>query len=165
MMKLPSTRPTRTAPMGPWNGMSETRERDRGAVNARDIGIVFRVGGEHHGDDLRLAAETFREQWPDGPIDLAAGKDFALARPAFALDEAAGNASRGIGVLAVIDGEGEKVDAFAGVGISAGGGENNVFANAHNAGAVRLLGQFAGFKANGLAAGQIYADFMFVDAV
>ena len=124
-------------------------ERHRRAVNAGDIGIVFRVGRKHHGDDLRLAAEAFGEQRPNGAIDLAAGENFALAGPPFALDEAAGNASRGVGVFAVIDGEREKVDALPGVGIGAGGGENDVVADAHNAGAMRLLGQLSGFKVNG----------------
>ena len=124
-------------------------ERDRRAVDAGDIGIVFGIGREHHGDDLGLAAEAFGEQRADGPIDLAAGQNFALAGTAFALDEAAGNASGGVGVLAVVDGEREKVDALAGLGIGAGGGQDDVVAHAHNAGAVRLLGQFSGFKVDG----------------
>ena len=140
-------------------------ERYRRAVDAGDIGIVLGVRGEDHGDDLRLAAEAFGKQRADGPVDLAAGQDFTLAGPAFALDEAAGNASRGVGVLAVIDREREKVDALAGLGIGAGRGQDDVVADADDAGAVRLLGQFSGFEANGLAAGQIHADFMFVDAV
>ena len=115
-------------------------ERDRRAVDAGDVGIVGRIGREHHGDDLGLAAEAFGEQRPDGPVDLAAGENFALAGPPFALDEAAGNASGGVGVFAVVDGEGEEVDALTRVGVGAGGGENNVVADAHNAGAVGLLG-------------------------
>ena len=67
-------------------------QRDRCAVDAGDVGIVLRVGRKHHGDHLRLAAETFREQRPDGPVNLAAGQNFALAGPPFALDKAAGNA-------------------------------------------------------------------------
>ncbi len=77
---------------------------------------------------------------PDGPVNLAAGQNFALAGPPFALDEAARNASGSIGVLAVIDGEGEEVNALTGVRVGAGGGENNVVADAHNAGTVGLLG-------------------------
>ena len=140
-------------------------QRHRGAVDAGDIGIVLGVGRKHHGDDLGLAAEAFGKQRPDGPVDLAAGQDFALAGPPFALDEAAGNASRGVGVLAVINGEREKVDALARVGVGAGGGENNVVADAHNAGAMRLLRQFSGFKVNGLAAMQLDTNFVLVDAV
>ena len=81
-----------------------------------------------------------------GTVDLAAGENFALAGTAFALDEAAGDASAGVGVLAVIHGEGEEIDALAGIGVGGGGGQNDVVAHAHDDRAVRLLGQFSGFK-------------------
>ena len=100
----------------------------------------MRVGRKHHGDDLGLAAEAFREQRTDGTIDLTAGKNFALAGTSFALDESARNASGGVGVLTVVNREREKVDALAGFGVGAGGGENHVVADADNAGAVCLLG-------------------------
>ena len=103
-------------------------QRAGGAVDAEDVGIIFRVGGKHEGDDLGFALEAFGEQRADGAVDLAAGENFALAGTAFALDEAAGDASAGVGVFAVIDGEGEEVDAFAGIGIGDGGGENDVVA-------------------------------------
>ena len=141
--------------------MSETLSATDAPLMPATSGSFVGVSRQHHGDDLGLAAEAFGEQRPDGPIDLAAGQDFALAGPPFALDEAARNASGGIGVFAVIDGEGEEVDALAGVGIGAGGGENNVVADAHNAGAMCLLGQFSGFKVNGLAAVQLNCNFMF----
>ena len=111
-----------------------------------DVGIVFGVGGEHEGDDLGLAAEAFREQRAHGAVDLAAGENLSLAGTAFALDEAAGNASAGVGVFAIVDGQGEEIDALAGIGVGGGGGENDVVANAHHDRAVRLLGQFSGFK-------------------
>src|ERR1035438_5109425 len=52
---------------------------------------------------------------------------------------AARDASGGIRVLAVIHREREEVDALAGIGIGASGGENHVIANAHDAGTVGLL--------------------------
>ena len=79
-----------------------------------NVGIVIGVGGEHEGDDLGLALESFGEHRADGPVDLAAGEHFALAHAAFALDEAAGDASAGIGVFAVVNSEGEKIDARRG---------------------------------------------------
>ena len=84
------------------------RQRGRGGVDAEHIGIVIGVGGEHEGDDLGLALEAFGEHRPDRPVDLAAGEHFALAHAAFALDEAAGKTSAGVGVFAVIDGERER---------------------------------------------------------
>src|SRR5208337_1730077 len=85
--------------------------------------------------------------------------------PPFALDKSAGNSSGSVGVLAVVDGEREKVDALPRVRVGAGSGENNVIADAHNARAMRLLRQFASFKVNGFAAVQLDADFKLVDAV
>ena len=86
------------------------------------------------------------KQRADGAVDLAAGENFALTRTAFALDEAAGDASAGVGVFAVVNGEREEVDAFARVGIGGGGGQHNVVADAHHDRAVGLFGQFSGFK-------------------
>src|SRR5882724_7055304 len=98
------------------------REGGGCAVDGEDVGIVFRVGGEDQGNDLRLAAESFGEQRADGAIDLAAGEGFAVAHAAFALDESAGDASASIGIFAVVDGEGEERDADAGLGVGAGRG-------------------------------------------
>ena len=110
------------------NGAVERNVRDaqcnRRAVNASNIRVVRAVSRKHHGDDLGLAAEAFREQRTDRTIDLAAGQNLALARTSFALDESARNASGGVGVLTVVNGEREKVDALARVGVGAGGGEN-----------------------------------------
>src|SRR5208337_4212979 len=78
-------------------------------VDAADIGIVFRVGGENQGDDLGFTPESVGKHGTDRPVNLAAGEGFALAHAAFALDKAAGNASAGVGVLAVVDGEREEV--------------------------------------------------------
>jgi len=115
-------------------------QRNRRAVDAGDVRIILGVSREHHGDDLGLATEAFREQRTDRTVDLAAGQNFALAGTSFALDEAARNASGSVGVLAVIDGEREEVDAFARLRICAGGGQNHVVAHANDAGAVGLLG-------------------------
>ncbi len=115
-------------------------ERGRCAVDAGDVRVVLGVGGEDEGDDLGLAAEAIREQGTHGAVNLAAGENFALAGTAFALDEAAGNASAGVGVFAIVDGQGEEIDALAGIGVGGGGGQNDVVANAHNDRTVRLLG-------------------------
>ena len=86
------------------------------------------------------------EQRPHWPVDLAAGEDFALTGPAFTLDEAAGDASAGVCVFAVINGQGEKVDSFTRFGVRGGGGENDVIARSYDDRAVGLLGLFSGFK-------------------
>ena len=105
------------------------RQRGRCAVDAENVGIITRIGRQHEGDDLRLALESLGEHRTHRAIDLAAGEHFALAHAAFALDEAAGKASAGVGVFAVINGEREKIDAFARIGIGGGGGEHDVIAH------------------------------------
>ena len=101
---------------------------------------------EHERNDLRLALESLREHGTHRSIDLAAGEDFALTHAAFALDEASGKTSAGVGVLAVIHGEREKIDPFTRLGIRGSGGKNNVVDEANNHRSVGLLGQLAGLK-------------------
>ena len=105
MTNAPLTRPTRTAPMGPSNGMSEMVSAADAPLMPSDVRVVFGVGGEDEGDDLGLTAEAIREHGAHGAVNLAAGEDFTLAGTAFALDEAAGDASAGVGVFAIIDGQ------------------------------------------------------------
>ena len=131
-----------------------------GGVDAHHVGVIFLVGGEDQCDDLGLVAESIGEQRADGAVDLAAGEDFLFAGTALALDEASGNASTGIGVLAVIHGEGEKVDAFPGVGRSHRGGQNNGFARGDQCGARGLLGHAPSLKNQPLAASKLDSYFM-----
>src|SRR5208282_4991688 len=117
----------------------------RSGVNAANVRIVFGVGGKHEGYNLGLAAETIGEHGTHGPVNLATGQHLAFAHAPFALDESAGNASTGIGVLAIVNREREKVDAFAGFGIGGSGGQYDVVSEAHQGRAVGLLGKFSGF--------------------
>ena len=88
------------------------RERAAGAVDAEHVGVVFLVGRVDERDDLRLVAEGLREERADGTVDLAGGQDLLLGGTAFALDEAAGDASAGVGKLSVFNGQREEVNAF-----------------------------------------------------
>ena len=121
-------------------------QRSRGRIDGGDVGIVLVVGREAESDHLGFAAEAVREQGPHGTVNLAAGQNFTLAGAAFALDEAAGDASAGVGVFAVIDGEGKEIDSLARFLVGGGGAEDDVVGKAYDHGAMRLLGQFAGFK-------------------
>src|SRR6185437_17074001 len=113
---------------------------------AGDIRVVFGVGGKYEGDHLSFTTEAFLEQRPHRAVDLAAGQDFALAWAALTLDEAAGNASAGVGIFAVVNGQREEIDSLARFGIRSGGGKNDVVAHSYDHGTVGLLGQFSGFK-------------------
>ena len=88
-------------------------EGERGGCRDQrhDVGIVLEVMAEDGDDDLGLAAEAFGEERADRAVDEARGERLLLARPAFALEEAAGDLARGEGLLLVVHGEGEEVDA------------------------------------------------------
>ena len=135
-------------------------QRSRGCVDSDHVGIVFLVGGEDQRDHLGLVAEAIRKEWTNGAIDLAAGKNFLLAGPAFALDESSGNASTGVGVFAIIDGEGKEIDSLSGIGRSDRGSQNNGFAGGDECGTGGLLGHAAGLKDQPLAAGKLDCYFM-----
>ena len=160
MTNSPFACPTRTAPMGPWNGMSDTLSATEAPLMPATSGS-FVVSAES-----TMAMTCVSQRKPSGNSGRIGRSIWRLVRisrslgTSFALDESARDASRGVGVLAVVNREREKVDALAGIGVGAGGGENHVFANAHDAGAVCLLGQLAGFKANGLTAVQLNCYFV-----
>src|SRR6185437_17053497 len=98
---------------------------------AGDIRVVFGVGGKYEGDHLSFTTEAFLEQRPHRAVDLAAGQDFALAWAALTLDEAAGNASAGVGVFAIVNGQRKKVDAFTRFGVRGSGGKDDVVAHSY----------------------------------
>ena len=85
-------------------------QRRRGADQGDDVGIVLQVMAQHGADDLRLVAEAGREQRADRPVDEARGQHLLLGRPAFALEEAAGDLAGGEGLFLVVDGEREEID-------------------------------------------------------
>ena len=126
--------------------MSESVSAHDAALMPEHVGIVIAVGRQHERNDLGLALESFGKHGTHRPINLPAGEHFALAHAAFALDEASGETSAGIGVFAVVDGEREKIDAFARIRVGGGGGENNVFAESYYGRAAGLLGKLSSFK-------------------
>ena len=146
MTYWPSTRPTRTPAIVFSNGNLGERERRRGAGDGEHVGVVLGVGRQHERDDLRLVAPAGREERPDRPVDDAARQDFLFGRLAFALEEAAGNAPRRVGVFAVVDRQRQEVDALARVGRAAGRDEHDRIAEADDDRAAGLLGELAGFE-------------------
>ena len=142
---MPSSRPTRTAAIGRRERQIGNERRGRCRRNGDDVGIVFAVGGKHHGDDLRFIAPGFGKQRTHRAVDHSRSQNFAFRGAPFALEKAAGNFARGIGVFAIVHGEGKKI-AVVGFGIHAGGDQHDGVAIAGQNGAVGLLGQFSGFK-------------------
>ena len=128
------------------------RQRRAGAGEREHVRVVFGVRRQHERDHLRLVRPAGREERPDRPIDHAAGQRFLFGGLAFALEEAAGNASRGVGVFAVVDGERKEVDSFTRARRVAGGHEDHGVAHADDDRAIGLLGQTARLDREGLGA-------------
>ena len=127
-------------------GGSGNRQRRGGSDQCQNVGIVFHVMRQHGDDDLGLVAPTLDEQRTDRAVDQTGDQRFLFGGPALALEIAAGNAARGIGLFDVVDGQGQEVDAFPGRFRGDHGGEHNSLAIGREHGAVGLPGDLAGFK-------------------
>src|SRR5437867_162402 len=132
--------------------------RSRRAGHSDDVRIIFAVRGEHHGDDLRFVAPGFREERAHGAVNQAGGENFLLRGAAFTLEEAAGDFSGRVGVLAIVHGEGKEV-AVIGGGSHASRSEHDGIAIARHNGAVGLFGNFPSFESESAAA-DIHRDAM-----
>ena len=101
---------------------------------------------EHGDDDLSFVAPAIGEQRTDRAVDQAGYQRFLFGRPAFTLEIAAGNAAGGVGLLLIIDGERQEIDAFARRLGGHDGGEYDGLAVGGHHGAVGLTGDLAGFE-------------------
>ena len=119
------------------------RQGSRGADNAKDVGLVRVVGGEHGDDNLHLVAHPLGEAGAQRPVGQARGQRSLSGGAALAAEEAAGNAPDGVEALFVLDGEGEEVEPLADAAHD-GGHEDDGVAIPNDGGAVGLLGKLAG---------------------
>ena len=143
------TKPTRAAPIGPLNGHARQGQRGGGCDHRQNVGIVLHVVRQRGDDHLGLVAPAVDEQRADRTVDQAGDQRFLFGRTAFALEIAAGNAARGIGLFLVVDGERQEVDALARRFRGDDGGEHHGLAIGRHDGAVGLAGDLAGFKLEG----------------
>ena len=127
-------------------GHPRERQRGGGRDHRHDIRIVLHVVRQHGGNDLRLVLEARGEQRPDRPVDQPRGEGFLLGGSAFALEIAAGDLARGEGLLLIVDGEREEVDAGPLLLGGNDGGENGRPAIGGEHGAVGLPRDAAGLK-------------------
>ncbi len=127
-------------------GRARQRQRGGGRHQRHDVGIVLQVVRQHGDDHLRFVAPAVDEQRPDRAVDQAGNQRFLFGRPAFALEIAAGNAARGVGLFLVVDGERQEVDAFARLLGGDDGGEHGGLAVGGEHGAVGLARDLAGFE-------------------
>ena len=126
------------------------RERRGGAEQRGDVGINLGVDGEHRSDDLHVVDESFGKQRPDGAIDQTRGERLLLGGTALALEEAAGNAAGGIGLLLIVDREGKEVATGRRLFHAHRGDEHHRLAHADENGAVGLTREFSRFERYGV---------------
>src|SRR5262249_30053063 len=110
-----------------------------------DVGIVLAVRRDWTRLDLDLVAVGVREERTDRAIDQSGGENFLGGRPAFTLDEATGELSRGIDLFSVVDREREEVETLA-AGAGNGRDESHCVADPDDDRAGSLLGEPAGLN-------------------
>ncbi len=137
----------------------------RRAASAADAPVIASTSVSFSASaDSTSAMICVSKRQPDGKSGRigrsmhAARQHFLFGRLAFALEEAAGDAARRVGVFAVVDRQRQEVDAFARVGRAAGRDEHDRVAVADDDGAVGLLGELAGFESESLAADGEFAS-------
>src|SRR5450759_1472496 len=127
------------------------RQRQRGGCShqRQNVGNVLHVMRQHGDDHLGLVAPAIDEQGADRTVDQSGDQRLLLGGPAFALEVAAGNAARGVGLFDVVDRQRQEVDALPRRLGGDDGGEHDGFAVSGEHGAVGLTGDFPGFKHEG----------------
>ncbi len=125
-------------------------ERGARARGREHVRIVLRIAGDALPLDLHLVGEALGEEGTQRAVGEAARQDFAGGRPAFPLEEAAGKTAGCGQALAVIDGEGEEIDAGTGRP-RLSGDKDDRFSQLHEHGPAGLLGDFPGCQPEGAA--------------
>ena len=141
------------APIGPMNGKPGQAQRGRGAEHRRDVRspppVFIDITG---GDDLDFALEALREQRANRTVDQTRRQRLLLARPAFALEEAARDAAGGVGLLLIVDGQREEVAARDVLLVADRGHEDDRVGHVDEDGAVGLTCDDAGFDGDVMGA-------------
>ncbi|EXI65314.1 MAG: hypothetical protein AW07_04714 [Candidatus Accumulibacter sp. SK-11] len=125
---------------------SRNRQCRRGADQRRYVGVDLRVERHHHRDDLDLVVEAFREQRAQRAIDQTRGQRLLLGGAAFALEEATGNSSGGVGLFDVVDGQREEILPRFGRAVADDGDQNHRLAHRDQYGAASLARDLPGFQ-------------------
>jgi hypothetical protein len=83
------------------------------ADDAEHVGVVLLVVGDDEGLDLDVGLVALGPQRADGPVGHPHRERLLHRGSALALEEAARDLARGVGLLAVVDRQGEEVDPLA----------------------------------------------------
>jgi len=90
---------------------ADTHGRE-GRDHCQDVRVVLAVVGQNVAHHLDFGLVAVGEHRPDRAVDQAHGQDLFGRRATFALEEAAGDLARGLGLLAVVADEREEVDVL-----------------------------------------------------
>ena len=123
----------------------------RGANQSNDVAVIFKIIGKHGGDHLGFIAETGRKQRTNGAVNQAGNQRFLFCRPAFALEIAAGNLARRIGLFLVVHSERKEINSRLFRTRRNGSSENCCLTVGYNNSTIRLPRHAAGFNAQGLS--------------
>ncbi len=127
-------------------GRTGERERGGSGDHRDDVGIIFLVVRERGDDHLRVAAPAVGEERTDRAVDQARGERVLFGRSAFALEEAAGDAARGVVFFLVVDRERQEVDAGLRCFCRDDGRDHGGFAVGGDNGAIGLARDFSGLE-------------------
>ncbi len=128
-----------------------TRQRQRcgRGHHRQNVGIVLHVVRQRRHDHLGFVAPALDKQRADRAVDQTGDQRLLLGGTAFALEVAAGDAARGVGLLLIVDGERQEVDALPRCLGGDDGGEHHGLAIGRHDSAAGLAGNLSGFKPEG----------------
>jgi len=123
-----------------------------GADHGGDVSLHLGVEAQHVHHHLHFVEEAVREEGADRAVDQATGERLEFAWAAFALEEAARDATGGVGLLDVVDGQGEEVLARLGFALGHHRGQHDGAFNVDEDRAAGLAGDFTRFEGDGVGA-------------
>ena len=100
---------------GGLKGQTTDADSRKGGNHCQHIGVVDPVVLQDVAHQLNLTLEAVSEHGANRAIDHAHGQDFFGCRPALTLEESTGDLARSFSLLAVVHGQGEKVDVISGL--------------------------------------------------
>jgi hypothetical protein len=115
------------------------------ADHAQHVGVVLAVGRQGRRHDLDFLEIVGREKRTNRPVDQTGGEGLLGGGAALAFDEAAGELAGGVGLLAVVNDEGEEVAARTFRALD-GSDQHDGIAVANGDGPVGLFGELTGLE-------------------
>ena len=133
-------------------------EGDGSTDHSGDLGGAVVIHGHDGEGQSHVVAQILGEQGTDGTVDDAGGQNGLLGGLTLALQITAGDLTGSVHSLVEVHGQGQEVDAVAGLLGSGGAAENGGVAVAAEAGAVGQAGKLTGLDDQGTACQGVLVD-------